>query len=254
MSSLLNPATEANASGEICFSCTKCGRCCHDHNLPLTWDEAVSWLESGGQVDLYCEVDFVPGETPADDARSAHRKRRSFAAVSGPTRIRVTVIFVAAIVGPCRNLRSDLTCSIYETRPLVCRIYPAEINPFIQLDPTKKACPAEAWQTREIFSAEELAAQSRQTDEADAAQKDLLCRFLRIDVAAQHGDGFVKHSPHPKLLLQTLRNVRTANLQVYGQPAWRLFSERPAKLEYFTQTGAAVAAKTPADKYVFLTA
>ena len=212
------------SSGGIEFSCTKCGRCCQNLNLPLTWDEATAWLIDGGKVDLYCEADLWPSEPAPDDLRACHRKRRSFAAVCGATRLRITAIFVAAVEGPCRNLRPDFTCGIYDRRPLVCRIYPAEINPFIQLDPARKACPPEAWDTSEVFSFQDLVERSRQTDQYDTPQKDLLCRLTRIDIAALHGEGFVKHSLDPAVLLQALKHVRGANLQVFGEPTWRLYS------------------------------
>ncbi|WP_367889644.1 YkgJ family cysteine cluster protein [Burkholderia sp. L27(2015)] len=38
-----------------------------------------------------------------------------------------------------------MRCGIYEQRPLVCRIYPAEISPFVELTPMHKACPPDAW-------------------------------------------------------------------------------------------------------------
>ena len=77
--------------------------------------EAIPWLE----------------EFPSDDQQAAHRRRRSFAAMSGRLPVRIVVILAADISGACPNLKHDLRCGIYERRPLVCRIYPAEINPFI---------------------------------------------------------------------------------------------------------------------------
>ncbi len=130
---------------DIKFSCTMCGRCCYNHSIPLTVDEAISWLEDDGEVHVYCEADLWPREPPREDLRAAHRKRRSFAAFSGSSRVRVTALLVAIVSGPCKNLGEDLKCRIYERRPLVCRIYPAEVNPFIQLNAASKACPPEAW-------------------------------------------------------------------------------------------------------------
>ncbi|HMD72294.1 MAG TPA: YkgJ family cysteine cluster protein [Steroidobacteraceae bacterium] len=59
--------------------------------------------------------------------------------------MRVIVILAAYFSGACPNLAADAHCKIYQRRPLVCRIYPAEINPFILLKPGNKACPPEAW-------------------------------------------------------------------------------------------------------------
>ncbi|WP_338000302.1 hypothetical protein [Burkholderia gladioli] len=38
------------------FSCTMCGRCCHDLRLPLSIDEALAWLARGGEVQLFCDA------------------------------------------------------------------------------------------------------------------------------------------------------------------------------------------------------
>jgi Fe-S-cluster containining protein len=110
----------------------------------LTAAEAVEWLTDGHQVQLICDASPWPEEPPADDHNAAHRRRRSFAVMSGSMPARVVVILVANLAGACPNLMADMRCGIYERRPLVCRIYPAEINPFVQLEPQKKACPPEA--------------------------------------------------------------------------------------------------------------
>ena len=48
--------------------------------------------------------------------------------MSGSLPTRVVVILTGAYEGPCPNLQPDMRCGIYEQRPLVCRIYPAEIK------------------------------------------------------------------------------------------------------------------------------
>ncbi|MDB6084618.1 MAG: hypothetical protein JWN43_2499, partial [Gammaproteobacteria bacterium] len=130
------------------FECTQCGKCCRDLKLPLTAAEAVQWLGSGHQVQIICDalpwVEELPPDHP-DGQRAAHRKRRSFGVMSGTVPTRVVVILAANLAGACPNLMADMRCAIYERRPLVCRIYPAEINPFVVLEPEKKACPPEAW-------------------------------------------------------------------------------------------------------------
>lgn len=240
---------------ESTFACTKCGRCCHGHNLPLTWDEAVCWLEDGGKVEVYCEADVWPID-PVDHLRAAHRRRRSFPALCGQLEVRVTAILVAAITGPCRNLAENLTCRIYDRRPLVCRIYPAEISPSIQLQPSQKACPPEAWDSREPLVTSDLQTlieRSRQTDQDDAPQKSLLCRQLRMNVAAITGEGFVTYSPESDLLLQALRNIRSANLKPPATPyPWRLLSPKTESVNQLFSNGAAVAVKAPNDLYSYL--
>jgi hypothetical protein len=50
---------------------------------------------------------------PADDQKAAHRKRRSFAALSGSMPTRVVVILAANLAGACPNLMADMRCGIY---------------------------------------------------------------------------------------------------------------------------------------------
>ena len=208
-------------------------------------------------MDVYCEADVWAAD-PVDHVRAAHRQRRSFPALCGKIEVRVTTVLVAAMDGPCGNLSEDLTCRIYERRPLVCRIYPAEINPLIQLQPSQKACPPEAWDSCEPLVTSDvqiLIERSRQTDQDDAPQKNLLCRQLRINVAAITGEGFVSYSPESNVLLQALRNIRSANLRPSATPyPWRLFSPRAESANQLFSTGAAVAVKSPNDSYSYLAA
>jgi Fe-S-cluster containining protein len=129
---------------EINFSCTQCGKCCRDTKVPLTVSEAIEWLNRGDEVQLLCEASPWP-EALDREPRAAHFKRRSFPVMSGSMPTRVVVMLVANIVGACPNLLPNMRCGIYEDRPLVCRIYPAEINPFVALKAENKACPPEAW-------------------------------------------------------------------------------------------------------------
>jgi hypothetical protein len=65
---------------------------------------------------------------------------------SGNTQAFVAITFAAYNAGRCRNLDEDNLCRIYERRPLVCRIYPMEINPHIPLNPAAKDCPPQSWE------------------------------------------------------------------------------------------------------------
>jgi Fe-S-cluster containining protein len=126
---------------DLNFACTMCGNCCHNLRLPLSVNEAIRWLERGGDVQVFCEAMPWPVEPSTDDGQAQHRRIRSFAAESGELAIRVMVTVVAAFDGACPHLQPDMRCGGYEARPNVCRIYPAEINPFIEPMPTHKACP-----------------------------------------------------------------------------------------------------------------
>ena len=219
------------------FTCTTCGACCHDHNLPLTLAEAERWLADGGQVIVLCEATLWNTEPAPDDAQARHRRRRSFAARCGEAGIRITAILAAVNTGACRNLGPDQLCGIYERRPLVCRIYPAEINPFRAMDPSQKACPPEAWLAGKVLMSglrildaqvHEWVLQSRQADEDDAARKRVLCELLGIDVAGLVGEAIAIHQPEAGVLLQAMKasgETGRAGRDDDHVPRWRL---RPA--------------------------
>ncbi len=176
------------------FECRLCGKCCHDLRLPLTVKEAVAWLERGDDVQVICEALPWPQEPPAENLEAAHKRRRSFAAMSGSLPTRVVVVLAGAYAGPCPYLQPDMRCGIYGQRPLVCRIYPAEISPLIKLVPTHKVCPPDAWthgspsllRAGKLVDAGMLALiqQSRVADVHDLPIKQQVCALLGIDQAA----------------------------------------------------------------------
>jgi Fe-S-cluster containining protein len=238
----------AGDSLDIHFDCTQCGDCCRNLKIPLTVSEAVAWLDRGHQVQIICEGAPWPAEFPAEDLRAAHLKRRSFAARSGAMPARVVVILAANVVGDCPNLQPDSRCGIYEERPLVCRIYPAEINPFIELVPGNKNCPPEAWGTRlpllmrngKLVSSEIHAAiqQSRDTDACEVHIKSRVCAALKFNDTAVVREGFVLYSPpHPELR-QALAAAIAAVDEPVTEPQWRFVSDRSKTLEYLEQQGA----------------
>ncbi|MBN3821364.1 YkgJ family cysteine cluster protein, partial [Paraburkholderia sp. Se-20369] len=138
---------------DIDFACTACGKCCHDLRLPLTIDEARAWLQRGGHVELLCDAIPWPVEPEPDNALAAYKRARSTPALSGTLPVRVTTVITASYAGPCPNLQADMRCGIYLERPLVCRIYPAEINPFVELSPQGKSCPPDAWHATPLLRA-----------------------------------------------------------------------------------------------------
>ncbi|MGN6320067.1 YkgJ family cysteine cluster protein [Trinickia sp.] len=237
------------------FACTKCAKCCHDLRLPLTVDEAIAWLARGGTVELLCEAVPWHAEPPPENLSAAHKRRRSFAGRSGRLPVRLIVILAAAFAGPCPNLMPDNRCGIYALRPLVCRIYPAEINPFIGFEPRNKACPPEAWSQRAPAfvrggrlvdaSTAELAERSRAVDANEAPLKEQLCRALGIDRAAISNEGFVVHTPNAGLLLDTLRAIRAqpeadigSQPPLAGNSEWRLLSNRKVSVDALVAVGA----------------
>lgn len=240
---------------DVDFTCTECAKCCHDLRLPLTVEEAIAWLSRGASVEILCEAVPWLAEPPPENAWAAHKRRRSFAATCGELPIRVTVILAAAFAGPCPNLLPNKRCGIYGERPLVCRIYPAEINPFIALDPRHKACPPDAWtpglpalvRAGRVVDARTIEAieRSRRADADELPLKARLCRALGIDRAAIANEGFVVHSPARGVLLDALSAARAdtsaGSASIEADAAgneWTLLSDRKASVDALAAVGA----------------
>jgi len=196
----------------------------------------MDWLTAGHSVQLICEATPWLEEPPADDRKAAHRRRRSFAAVSGSMPARVVVILAANFAGSCPNLMTDMRCGIYERRPLVCRVYPAEINPFIKLDAARKSCPTEAWSVEHplllrdghVADARVRAniRQSRDTDRRNVAIKRRLCMALNLNSAALADEGFVVHSPDRGVLLTELARAAEDGDTETADADWCFISNR----------------------------
>ncbi len=231
------------------FGCTQCGNCCKSLKLPLTVAEAVTWLNSGHPVQIICEASPAPEDGAAIDPGMAHFVRRSFAAMSGSVRTRVAVILAASFTGNCPNLQADMRCGIYERRPLVCRIYPAEINPTIKLQPARKSCPPEAWASdKPLFqrSGRLLGAvlqgdihKSRELSALDADVKKKVCLAMQVRDTARAGDGFVVYSPAIDALLPALAGALAGDADPQAASGWRYVSERPELVHELAHGGAA---------------
>lgn len=185
------------------FSCVGCGKCCTDHHVPLTLAEARMWAADGGQVIVLVEA-FLANGLGLPTQQREHAERRSALVRSGTCEAHVAITFAAYNVGPCRNLDEDNLCRIYERRPLVCRIYPMEINPHIPLNTAVKECPPESWEKGpELIVGGELVDQelaglierSRQADRDDIPYKDAICALMGFRTTALKGDGFTAYLP-----------------------------------------------------------
>jgi Fe-S-cluster containining protein len=255
-------------STSIDFECTICGKCCHDLRLPLTVAEARAWLARGADVQILCEAVPWLEEPPADNLQAAHKRRRSFAAQSGSMPARIVVILTGAFAGPCPNLQPDMRCGIYKERPLVCRIYPAEINPFIELTPANKCCPPEAWtpglsplmRGGKLVDASMVALieQSRMADTRDVPIKQRLCAMLGVDAAALSNEGFVVYSPGREDLAAALERACALldDAAVNGtvdapMSGWRFVSNRKATVDTLLSVGALGAHVTSDDAMPF---
>ncbi len=249
------PALDTRRRMDLHFNCTLCGRCCQNLKLPLTVGEAIEWLARGHPVQVICDAMPWPGEPAVDDLQALHRRRRSFLAKSGSMTSSVVVILAANLAGRCPNLGSDLRCGLYERRPLVCRIYPAEINPFVRLDPRHKACPPEAWTADQPLiqregrlvdaGIRENIERSRDADRSHVGVKQRVCRALNIDSAALANEGFVVHSPDQTALQAELTRAAADPAAAAPDAAWRFVSNRSESVAALVSQGAI--ASLPAD-------
>jgi Fe-S-cluster containining protein len=255
----------ATMSRDLNFACTMCGNCCHNLRLPLAVNEAVRWLERGGDVQIMCEAIPWPVEPSPDDGQVQHRRMRSFAARSGELDIRVLVTLVAAFDGACPHLQPDMRCGGYEARPAVCRIYPAEINPFIDVMPVHKACPPEAWTIdRQLFIkggrivdavTRDLVRSSREAAIHDVPVKERLCKNAGIRSASLANEGFVAHSLSSRITLDELQRALNPASSATQTTAWRILSNRRATVDTLNSVGAHSEMNTalsPTEEYIAL--
>ncbi|MEX3527371.1 MAG: hypothetical protein VB143_09090 [Burkholderia sp.] len=105
----------------------------------------------------------------------------------------------------------------------MCRIYPAEVNPALVLDPAAKACPPEAWtegkpmliaggHLADVQTAE-LIAQSREADQRDRLAKAGVCALLGYHTAALANEGFAIYTPERLRLAAALDAANQAAAQ-----------------------------------------
>ncbi|WP_240648240.1 YkgJ family cysteine cluster protein [Pararobbsia silviterrae] len=237
-----------------------CGKCCQDLRLPLSVAESVSWIRRGGTLEVFCDAVPWPVEPAADDVPAQHKRRVSFAAASGSQPIRVIVTLVAAFDGPCPNLRDDMRCDIYDERPRVCRIYPAEVVPYLKFVPANKLCPPEAWsathppfeQNGRIFDAEtaEIIRQSRETTAQDADVKQRVMALLGFTAAAFSNEGFVIYTPDPAAALDALETAIAAAsspMSIEAIHDWTFVSNQQETVEALRSIKAKATASDPHD-------
>ncbi len=223
-------------SKSIHFSCTQCGKCCHDLRLPLSLDEAEIWLKDNGGIEIFVEAIPWPSEPPNDNLQAAHRRGRSFPAKCGDLPIRVIATLVASFNGPCPNLLDDMRCGAYEKRPGVCRIYPAEVNPSLELVPSTKSCPPEAWTNEKPVYVSggrlmdvvtvELIKQARQADIVDAFRKDDICSTLGLRHCALANEGFSVFKVDREIALYALEKSRNREADGIGASEWTFVSNQ----------------------------
>ena len=161
---------------------------------------------------------------------------------------RIAVMLVANIVGACPNLLPNRRCGIYEDRPLVCRIYPAEINPFIALKRENKACPPEAWARGQplLQRGNDLIDEviqrdielSRNADVLEAGLKSRLCLALNVADTALVHEAVLAYSPTAQALLSALAFASATDSPLEPVAQWRFVSDRPETSATLTKSGA----------------
>jgi Fe-S-cluster containining protein len=240
------------------FSCVGCGKCCTGHHVPLTLDEARMWASDGGQVIVLVEA-FLPNGLGLPMAQREHAERRSTVVRSGTSQALVAITFAAYNAGPCHNLDADNLCSIYERRPLVCRIYPMEINPHIPLNVAAKDCPPESWETGpqlivggKLVDQElaELIERSRQADREEIGMKERICASLGIHTTALKGDGFTAYLPNMDAFAEAIDQARSQPLQSQVSE-WQFHLSGDDIASQVTASGARVVTETPVN-YAFI--
>lgn len=216
------------------------------------------WAADGGQVIVLVEA-FLGNGLGLPAQQREHAERRSALVRSGTTDAHVAITFAAYNVGPCRNLDEDNLCRIYERRPLVCRIYPAEINPHIPLTPAAKDCPPESWQQGPVLIAGgelvdqalvELIQRSRQADRDDIGIKDAICAMLGIRTTALKGDGFTAYLPNMEAFAAVIDQV-TAQPLTMAPSEWVFHLSDDDVAGQVLAAGAQVVTE-PAQTYAFI--
>jgi Fe-S-cluster containining protein len=232
---------------DLNFNCTQCGKCCHDLRLPLTCKEAVAWLKQGGSVEVLCEAIPWVTEPSGSDAEAMRKRLRSFSAKSGELPIRVIVLLTASFKGACPHLQSDMRCGNYNNRPHVCRIYPAEANPFRSLTPSHKKCPSEAWSSPQPFlrAGKVVDAQTQlhitlleHESQLDVAFREWVCEELAIRSAGLSNEGFVVHRPSSATLLSVLQQSAPTLSNEPRARSWELTTNQASTLDALLLVGA----------------
>ncbi|WP_268799782.1 YkgJ family cysteine cluster protein [Pseudomonas huanghezhanensis] len=215
------------------FSCVGCGKCCTDHHVPLTLSEAMQWAADGGSLIVLTEAFMADGYGISTE-QLTHATRRSQRVKSGSADVYVAITFAAFNAGRCRHLDAQDLCRIYERRPLVCRIYPMEINPHIPLRPQAKDCPPEAWtQGPELIVGNALVdhqlmtliEQSRQADRDDIARKETICAALGIQTTALKGNGFVAYLPDMQAFIAATEQSTSATASTHHEWRFRILGD-----------------------------
>ncbi len=224
--------------------------------VPLTLGEARRWLERGHDIAVVLEA-FDEHHWPAEPGKFSHNAGRSVQVASGRHQINVTPIFTGNALTQCPNLDDQNRCGIYEERPLVCRIYPLEISPFIALSPASKICPPEVWDAGEVIFSDRVTdpvvadeiEESRRSDKRDARAKVAICESLGMTVAAWKEDALAVYLPVADELLAAIERFDQGQIEAH-EVDWRLRIENAELRETVSSRGAYIDSSS-APEYIF---
>ena len=226
----------------IRFACNGCGVCCKGRLVPLTLDESRQWLKRGHDVAVILEA-FDESLWPQEPAKHLHNARRAAEVDSGTAKISVVAIFAGNALTQCPNQDEQGLCGIYEERPLVCRIYPVEISPFVELNPSEKICPPTVWEEGEIIFSDRIVdplasqvEQSRHADRADARAKVAICESMGMTVAAWKEDALVVYLPGRDELLAAIQ-AHDSGFGTSGTGSWSVGVEDAALRKHVSDSG-----------------
>lgn len=196
------------------FECTGCGACCRGRFIPLTMKEAVAWIARGQNVAIMLEA--FDQHAGMESGPLQHARYRASEATCGESSVYIIAILAAQAIPACPNLGANDLCQIYDDRPLVCRIYPQEINPYIPLIREAKDCPDEAWEQGQIIETDSdtrrLIEASRDADREDADNKLRLSAELGLSVCGWKGDGLAIYIPSPEAITAALERMDTSGV------------------------------------------
>lgn len=237
------------------YNCVTCGICCKGRLIPLTIKEAEQWLIRGDEVAIILEA-FSAFMLPDKSPEYIHNSNRAATVNSGTQSVNVIAIFTANALNQCPNLQEDNLCGIYEERPLVCRIYPMEINPFIELREENKICPPESWESGEILCSDGIANpplqrlinHSRQADIKDAVAKVAICETLGMTVASWKGEGLAVYFPESDALLTAIRASTSDDFILSEQ--WSIRTDNQGRRQQLAEVGIALAPDN-ASNYIY---
>ncbi|MFB4390434.1 MULTISPECIES: YkgJ family cysteine cluster protein [unclassified Pseudomonas] len=219
------------------YNCVECGKCCKGRLIPLTVNEALQWIERGGRVGIASEA-FDQASWRLTPDEYAYHLKRSAPRKSKDSEISVICILVGDALNQCPSLMENNLCGTYQNRPLVCQIYPVEINPFIKMNKDLKICPTEAWSSGEIIYSQSQPSEkyqtlifaSRNADHSEAERKVIISELLSLSTTAWKTDGIIVQFPTQ---IELLNAITESKNNLHAQPKeWRVQTYTPSVKSY----------------------